>query len=77
MEATKMILNKLENAKNGSHSEPSGEAIPQSLRRSSLCQVAAMGMEMTGGSQDFQVRKREDFQVTVSVLVFTTRRTRL
>lgn len=36
METTKKILNKLENAKNGSHSEPSEEAIPQSLQKIQL-----------------------------------------
>ena len=39
-----------------------------------------MGMEIPSGGQDFQVfggvRKREDFQVTVSILGCTARRTK-
>lgn len=62
----------MENTKSDFHSEPSEEATSWSFRRFSLDQMAAVGMEIPSVSQNFQlsvgVRKREDFQVTVSVL---------
>lgn len=48
-------MNRLENTKNDFHLEASEEATPQSFRRFSLDQVAAMGMEIPSGVQDFQV----------------------